>query len=308
MPARKRSVRFKSYAFMLVNAICWGAALIVVKPAFDVTTPFRFLLYRYLIAGLISLPLLFHYLPKIKKPAKAIKTIIPLELLGTTLTLSLLYFGLARTSAIEASMLATTAPIFVTLFGILLLKEREEKHEWIGLGLAFIGTMLLTVLPIFYGSTQFNRISIDGNLFVIGQNIATALYFVLAKKYYKKLPKLFVTTISFYVGLATFFALSVWEAGNLAILFQSIAADFQFPSVWIASIYMATFGSIIGLTAYIKGQDGIEASEAALFTYLEPLVYIPLGIFLLLETVYPIQFISLALIILGVFVAEKRKH
>jgi drug/metabolite transporter (DMT)-like permease len=307
VPARKRSIRFKSYLFLSINALCWGAALIVVKPALEHTTPFRFLLYRYLIAGVVSLPIIFHSLPKLKRPLKAIKTIIPLELIGTTLTLSLLYFGLARTSAIEASLLATTAPIFVTLFGVLLLKEREEKHEGIGLGLAVIGTLLLTMLPMFYGTTQFHRISVEGNLFIIGQNIATALYFVLAKKYYRKLPKLFVASTSFYVGIVTFFALCWWEAGNLTTLYQSILADWQFPSVWLASVYMATFGSIIGLTAYIKGQDGIEASEAAVFTYLEPLVYIPLGILLLQEHIYPIQVVSLGLILLGVIIAEKRR-
>ncbi len=88
--------------------------------------------------------------------------------------------------------------------------------------------------------------------------------------------------------------------------FQAVQADFTHRSVWLASVYMAIFGSIIGLTAYIKGQDGIEASEASLFTYLQPLVFIPAGILLLHETVHPLQIFAMALILFGVYIAEKR--
>ena len=74
----------------------------------------------------------------------------------------------------------------------------------------------------------------------------------------------------------------------------------------VASGYMAIFGSIIGFTAYLKGQEGIEASEATLFTYLQPLIYIPLGILLLNEKVHPVQIGSLFIILFGVIIAEKR--
>jgi drug/metabolite transporter (DMT)-like permease len=309
VPARKKPSRLTSYFFLLINVICWGAALIVVKPAFDVTTPFRFLFYRYGLAVLFSLPLLFHYLPSIKKLKQTLITITLLELFGTTFALSLLYFGLDRTSAIEASLIATTLPIFISVFGVWLLKEKQEKHEIVGLITALAGTLLLTIFPLMYGIMQstVGKVSIQGNLLIVAQNTAIALYYILAKKKYAKLPKLFVTTISFYVGLVSFFILSLFEAGSMGSLQQLIITDWQFPSVWIASGYMALFGSIIGLTAYIKGQDGIEASEASLFTYLDPLVYIPLGILLLGERVFPLQIISVLIILTGVVLAERRR-
>ena len=69
---------------------------------------------------------------------------------------------------------------------------------------------------------------------------------------------------------------------------------------------MAIFGSVIGLIAYIKGQDKIEASEASLFSYLQPLIYLPLGVLLLKENISPQQLIGLGLIIIGVITAEKK--
>jgi drug/metabolite transporter (DMT)-like permease len=306
MARRKKPSRIASYVFMIINTIVWGASLILVKPAFAITTPFRFLFYRYILASTLSLPILIHYLPRIKNLKQALTKITLIEILGGTLALSLLYSGLSMTSAIEASLITTTVPIFVSVLAVMMLKEKEEHHEMVGLIIAFIGTLLLTLLPIFNGHSQLNDISLTGNLLVVGQNIATAFYFVLAKKHYQKMPKFFVAAVSFSVCLITFAPLSIFEAGGITQLLSVMSQDLQHLSVWVASGYMAIFGSIIGFTAYLKGQEGIEASEATLFTYLQPLIYIPLGIWLLSERILPSQIISLVIILLGVIVAEKR--
>lgn len=115
---------------MLLNTICWGAALPLVKPGLEVTTPFRFLFFRFTAATLIILPFLIWQLWKKPQLLTAVPKIIGLELIGTTLALSLLYVGLNHTSALEASLLTTTAPLFITLGGVIFLRERQEKHEW----------------------------------------------------------------------------------------------------------------------------------------------------------------------------------
>lgn len=288
---------------MLVNTVAWGAALPIVKPALSFITPYQFLFYRYIFASLFSLPLLFYYLPKIKHLWKSITTIIILELIGTTLALGMLYEGLSRTSSIQASLIAATTPIFIILGGIWYLREKEEKHEWIGLGLAVIGTLILTIEPMWLGKEQLGSFSFLGNLLIVGQNIATAAYFLLAKKLYKGIPVLFATTISYYVGLVSF-AIIIWLSGNHLDLYH--LTTFNLP-VLFAVIYMATFGSIIGLTAYIKGQQGMEASEASMYTYLQPLVFIPIAIFMLGENVSWLTMISIGLIGCGVWFSEYRQ-
>ena len=308
MARKKKQSRITSYAFMIINTIVWGASLILVKPAFEVTTPFRFLLYRYILASALSLPILIHYLSKIKNLKQALTKITLIELLGGTLALSLLYSGLSMTSAIEASLITTTTPIFVSILAVMILKEKEERHEVVGLTIAFIGTLALTILPIMNGHAQLNNISLTGNLLVVAQNIAVALYYVLAKKHNQQMPKMFVAALSFYVCLITFVPLSAFEAGGISQLISAIGQDLQHISVWVASGYMAIFGSIIGFTSYLKGQEGLEASEATLFSYLQPLVYIPMGILLLNESISLVQVGSLLIILLGVIVAEKRSR
>lgn len=322
---KQTRTRLNSYFFLLINTIVWGLALIIVKPSLEFTTPFRYLLYRYVIAAVCSVPILLYYWPKVKNKFSAIKKVIIVEFFGTVLALSLLYVGLAKTSAIEASFLTTTTPIFVVLGGIFYLREKEETHEWFGLATAFFGTLILTMLPVILNGMSPSGLSLEGNLLIVMQNIAYAIAMVLAKKHYKNLPKLFATGISFYFGIAVFLLLSIFEIGNtrpnisatasgadITTVFtqfiQAVQADFTHRSVWLASVYMAIFSSIIGLTAYIKGQDGIEASEASLFSYLQPLVFIPAAILLLKESVHPLQIFAMIVIFLGVYIAEKRNR
>lgn len=316
MPAKSLPVskhikqsRWVSYGYLLINTICWGAALVVVKPALDYTTPFRFLFYRFGIAGLLSLGFIWHYWPQISHKLKTLKIIILLELVGLTLTLALLYSGLNQTSATEANLIGTTTPLFIVLIGIWWLKEKQTKHEWLGTGLAFLGTILLSILPLWQNSGDKQTFSLTGNLLVVGQNITTAIYFILAKKYYHRLPTLFVASISFWIGIGSFWFLSLQEAGwkNSAWI-QAILTDWSHPSIWIASFYMAIFGSIIGLTAYIQGQAGIEASEASVFWYLQPLVYLPLAAIMLGEKISLWQTLALIIILGGVILTEYHKR
>lgn len=300
------SDRRLAYLLLLINTITWGAALIFVKPALDTTTPFRFLLYRYSAAIFLSLPILLYYLRQHRFRWKQLLTMSVLELVGTTLSLTLLYMGLARTSAVEASMITTTSPIFIVIGGVLFLKEKQQLHETIGMILAFGAAAALVLLPVMEGQSILH-LSLVGNLLVLAQNVTSSAYYLLAKKHYRGVPKLLVSTLSFYIGGLSFLALSLAQS-NFSVLHLagSIATDLSSVDVWFASLYMAIFGSIIGLTAYIKGQELIEASEASVFWYLQPLIYVPLGILLLREKVSPLQVLLLGVILFGVIVAEKR--
>lgn len=304
----KKSRRLKSYGFLLINTVVWSLSFIIVKPAYEFTTPFRYLLYRYLFAILLSLPILLYYVQKrFKLTGRMLWNVLWIETIGTGIALSFVYWGLNYTSAIEANLLTSSMPIFIIFGGIWLLKEKQESHEWKGLALAALGTIILTLIPLLTGeSNMVLRLSLFGNVLILIHNFANMFYFPMAKKYYTKIPKLLATSIGFYVGAIFFLVLSWIEAGSLGKLLTSAQLDLGHTSVWVASGYMALFGSIIGLTAYIKGQDGIEASEAALFNYLQPLIYLPLGVIVLQENLSLWHILGLLLTTTGVYLAEKR--
>lgn len=305
MPATKH--RFRAYVYLLITTVLWGAAFIVVEPALDHTSVFQFLFYRFGIASLIVTPLLFAFVKHATHRSQIWK-IIGIELIGVVIYLPLLYEGLARSTAIETSLLGTTSPLFIIFACVIFLREKLSKQEWLGLTISVIGMLLIAILPILNGNIGLTGVSLEGNLLILLANVVGAVYAILIKSQYKKIPPLFAAAVSFWLGAIAFGVLSMF-AGKLSLveLFTTAFQDWQQPSIAIASLYMAIFGSIIGLTAYIKGQKLIEASEASLFYYLQPLIYLPLGVLLLGEPLNIYQLIGLGVILLGVGISEGRQ-
>ncbi|MBU1085789.1 MAG: DMT family transporter [Candidatus Beckwithbacteria bacterium] len=291
--------RLKAYLALIVVAIVWGAALPIVKPALEFITPAQFLFFRYLLAAPLALPIFIYYFIKLKPKRNLIIKIILLEAF-TYFTLIILYQGLKLTSAIEASLIGATGPIFTVLGGILFLKEKEEKREWLGLIISFFGTIILIVEPLLTGANSSIGLSLNGNLMIIGYNLTWTAYLLIAKKLYQKLPKLFISSFSYQIGLLCFFLINHFNHNSMSLSLLS------HPSVAIAAIYMAVFGSIIGFTLYIYGQNLIEASEACLFTYLQGVVAIPVAIILLNESITWPALLAILIISIGIFLAEYR--
>lgn len=264
------------------------------------------MLGRFFIAGIIALPIIFALKnrPDVKKTFKPsrVMLIVAAEVLGSVLALGALYLGLAKTSSVEANLISSTWPVILTFGGIFLLKEREQKNEYLGLFLAVIGTFILVGRPLLEGQANGH---LTGNLLVLLYSVLNAAYLLLAKKYYHQLNKWAVTFISFWTSAVSIFIVSLYL--NFSPL-EFLTSGLWNLSAWplVAILYMAIFGSIIGLSLYLLGQGLIEASEASLFSYLYPAIGIPASIILLGEAVSPIDIVALAIILVGVYIAEKR--
>lgn len=305
--------RLLAYAALLGSTIAWGLALPVVKKGFaGGLTPTTFLLSRFYLAAIFSLPILFfsRNQPTTKRSLKlsSLVKIILLELLGTVLALFLLYEGVDRTSAIESSLIAASWPILAILGGVIFLHEKEQKHELGGLLLALVGTFILVGRPLL--ANHLSGSTFIGNLLVIGSNLVNAAYVLLAKKIYRPLNLWAVTHISFWVGALSFTAFSLYQGNSpfneISSLFPNLYSLISNPYPLISILYMATFGSIIGLTLYLIGQNKIEASEASLFTFIQPVIALPASVLLLSESVQPLEILGLVIILIGVYLAEKR--
>ncbi len=299
----KLTARQKAYIFLVLNAILWGVSPVIIKDSFDNTTPFRFLFIRFAIASALTLPLFIDYYFKLKNSFfKFLKIIIIGESIGTTLILVLLYIGLNYTSAIEAGLIATTAPIFITIAGVKFLNEKTEKSEIRGLLLALFGSILLALVPLFYNTAL--SLSLLGSSLILLQNMLSGVYSVYLKRYYLKIPKLFVVIVSFWVGFVSFLILSIIESNGVGNLISDIETDLGYTNVIFASSYMAILGSIVAYYLLQKGQSLIEVSEASLFIYIQPLFFIPLAIVWLDESIHIVQVVAMIIILVGVYLAN----
>lgn len=297
---KTRIIRYKAYLALTITAIIWGAAFPIIKPAFEFVTPIQYLYLRFLVAGICALPIfLWYYLRHRPKLAYILK-VLAIELFGLPIPLLLLYYGLDQTSALEASLLGSLTPLFVTIGGITYLREKQSNREWQGLALALFGSILIVLEPLLNGHGVSGS-SISGNLLILGYNALYTIYVLVAKKTYKQKPPVFFGALT-YLGTALIYGLILLANNNvpqLDLLTNS--------SVLIPTLYMAIPGGILAFALYLYGLSKIEASEANLFTYLNGVVAIPVAAMLLHEYPTPVIYLAVALILYGVFRAESKK-
>jgi len=302
-PARK-----SAYFALMATAIIWGFAPPIIKYTLGFITPTSFLFYRFLIAGLILTPLFFIKLKKAKLTSKEIIKYFWLGLLGTPVTLYLLFAGISQTTAIDASVIAITSPILVILGGAFLLKESVNENEKIGIGLTIVGTLAVILQPFLETNFDFGH-HIWGNVLVFCGAITWAGFTLIAKK--QKLDPFILTAFSFLTGTLSMLPFFLWERfflnAHFPLLISSDRFIFSIPLQALFGIfYMAILGSVVAYFAYIDGLAKIEASEAVIFTYLQPVFAIPAAAIFLGEKITFPFLIGASFIGIGLFVCEKR--
>lgn len=290
-----------AYLALLLTVLVWGCAFPIVKPVYDFLTPLQYLYFRFMVAGLVSLPIFLVYYFKVYPKISYIIKVTLLELAGTTLPLLILYEGLAKTSALEASLIGATGPIFVVLGGIWFLHERESKREWQGLALSLLGSLILVVAPLFAHELD-TSISTVGNLYILGYNLLYAVYAVIAKKVYGTKPPIYLGSLT-YLATALIYALFLHYQDSLPAISLLVSNS----SILFPVLYMAIPGGIMAFALHLYATSKIEVSEANLFTYLNGVVAIPAAYFLLGERPSWLTVLAILIISYGVLRAEIKK-
>src|SRR3989344_210719 len=176
------SARWRAYFMLLLVAAIWGFATPIIKYAFDYLSPALFLTYRFFITSLVMIPILILTQPDTFNTLGQLSFadwghLILGGFLGSTLQLGLLFWGLNLTSSLDASLINATSPILVAIAGFTYLQEKITSREKWGLVVAFLGTLIIVLQPLWEGSSLSSG-SILGNLLVLAGTAAWVAYVV----------------------------------------------------------------------------------------------------------------------------------
>lgn len=295
--------RIKAYLLLTTVSLLWGIASPVIKYTLNFIPPYSFLFWRFLLTSLIFLPIFLFFLKKNPIKAKDWPWLIFLGFLSTPLNLILLFVGYEKTTSMDGVLISATAPVFIAIGGALFLKEKVTKIERIGLVIAVIGSLITISQPIFEGNLF--KGSLIGNFLVFISVLAWVVYTLFAKKKAFKYHPVIPTAIGFFVGLITIIPFFVLENRSLTYNFSLLTFNLN---ALLGILYMVLFSSVVAYTLYLYGVDLIEASEAALFAYLQPIFAAPFALWWLGEKITLTFFLGALLISLGVVISEARKE
>jgi drug/metabolite transporter (DMT)-like permease len=199
-------------------------------------------------------------------------------LLQTSIYFSLQYAGIQLTSASNTSVIVNVRPVFVAILSAILLHEALTMRKAAGILVAFAGIVILTTKGSL-ATISLNASHVKGDFLILLNAISGALGIVVNKRvlgHYRPFPAMVYTQTFGALGL---FPLAVLEiARGRSFLTAS-------PMPWLLLLYQALFSTIVAHLLWNRALARMEASRAAVFIYIAPLVTSVLSHVLLGETI-----------------------
>lgn len=282
-------------ALICANFI-WGAASPIFKVALQNITPFTLAFLRFYFAALIFLP--FTYKDLLVKKKDWLNLFL-LSLFGIFINITFFFFGLKQSPAINAPIIASSGPIFIYLFSIFFLKEKPHPRILFGTMISLSGVLLIVGQPILQQGLNGELV---GNLFFILATLGSVGHVIFSKEILANNKAKTITFWSFVIGSYLFFPFFI----NEVIKYNPLSTlDWRGVMGLIFGIFLS---SALAYFLYEWSLQILQAQEAGLFMYLDPIAAIIIAIPLLGETISVIFMLGSLLVFGGIYIAENRIH
>lgn len=294
----QKTVSFFSWFLFILLSVIWGSSFILMKLGlYDadgnaVLSAYQVAALRMLAAGLCLLPFIVKAIREI--PRQKLKFIVLSGLLGSFFPAFL--FCIAETqidSALAGSLNALT-PVFVILIGFFVYHTKVSRNNIVGVSIALAGCFLL-LLAKYNGS--------GGNWLYTGYVIiATILYGInvnVVKNRLQQIGSINIATIAF-VSLIIPALLVLFFTGY----FKLPLGNTVYLKATGASALLGAAGTAIASVLFYMLVKRSGALFGSMVTYGIPFIAILWGVYYG-ETVTMPQLISLAIILAGVYIANK---
>lgn len=274
---------------LLFCTMFWGFAFVAQKSAMGSMGPLSFAGVRYIIGGLLVLPLAIW-------EWRRRRTVLSPAQWGLVGVLCLAFFfgswlqqaGLATTTATNAGFLTGLYVFFVPVIGFFVFRSRPHPVVYVGVPLALIGIYFLNG----GGIDSFN----GGDWLVVISAVFWAMH-VLTLGHLARVTGLpiFVSAISFLVAgtLATAIAVPL-EAPTMT----------QISGAWMQLAYAAVLSTAVGFTLQAIGQQYVPSANAAIILSAESLFAALGGALFLGDRLPAVGYAGATLLFLAILMVE----
>ena len=296
--------RARVWTALWVVYIVWGstylAIRVVVHPSHGAgLPPLLAAAVRFGVAGLVMLA------ATVRRPAAdgrpdplGRKQWIAAAIVGTSLLLGgngLVSLAEKRVASGPAAVIIATVPIWAALVGALAGQERVSLRHGAGLGLGFAGVAALVV------GAGGGRADVTGVLVLVGAALSWAAGSVWSRTAPLVRRPLVMTAMEMLCGgvACALAGVATGEVGQLHL-------DRVPAQSWLAIVYLAIVGSMVGYTAYVWLLGNAPLSLVTTYAYVNPLVAVLLGALLLHEHLTARTAIATVAIVSGVVLMVRR--
>ena len=217
--------------------------------------------------------------------------------LGMALNMLCFFKGIELSTPINSAVLITLTPILVFIFSAILIKETLLLPRIVGVGLGFVGAL---VLILFGSEIRQDAPNIPlGTLLFLFNATAFGMYLVLVKSLSAKYTTVHLLKWLFSIGFLMSLPVTYKEFNAVSWTSLPFEAIWRFAYVVVGTTFLTYL-----LNVYALKQ--LKASTIGVFTYLQPLIGIGYAIFVGADAFTPSKLIAAIGVLVGVYLVTKR--
>lgn len=201
-----------------------------------------------------------------------------------------LFWGQRYTTAINSSMIMSSAPLLTMLLG-LFAGEKIFLRQGIGMLLGTLGCMMVIGVVTEHG-VAYSPVSFRGDLLVLLSALSWSIASVYAKRIVTAENDFAVTVWSMLFASLSLLVISFCRPGGLMLP--------QSPAVWWLLLYLAVFPTALGFYAWNAAMGRISLTLVTIMQYLTPIMTILMAWRLLGESLTLFEIAGAVLVLLGI--------
>ncbi len=288
------------HASMIVLVVFWGLAFVAIKQALVHMSWITLTFLRFATADVLFVAYLAGTRQVRSLPhGKDLGMLALLAFFGFTGYHLFLNLGESDpgVTAGTAALIIASAPAFIALFAITLLKERLRRLQAAGIALAFAGLAMMTFLA--NPGSQFEFRASAGALAVVPPAIFAALYAVLGKGHLRRYPPFTFVAWTLLIGTVLLLPVVLLTGTAFVLDLATVGLD-----GWMPVLYLGIFPTFVAYGIWFRALARLPAASAGAYIYVSTLVAVVGGIEILGETLSLAAIAGGGMVIAGVALAQ----
>ena len=294
MGALTQSLRVSPYLLLILTTLFWSGNFVLGRAVREAVPPIALSFWRWAVALLILLPFVWPRLtaqwPLLKRHWRVLTG---LALLGVANFNTFVYIGLQTTTATNALILISTAPVLIVALSFVALGLTVSRRQALGIALSLAGVLVIVTrgdLAVLL-ALQFNR----GDAWVFAAVLSWALYSVYLKWRPAGIDPLAFLAATIGIGVLLLTPVYLWD---IVVSGARLAIN----RVTVASVaYVAVFPSVLAYIFWNQAVAELGANRTGQFLHLMPAFGAILSVLFLGEKLYLFHLTGIGLIAVGIY-------
>ena len=282
--------------WLLMMLVLWSGNYVAGKIALRTLDPIALVCLRLQLAALLMLAI--YFTRPARQPLRLADAwpFLYLGFFGVVINQGLFTVGLNYTTSNHSAVLIAIGPIIILLLARALKLETFTAAKVAGMAISFVGVYLLETEQ---GSPAHSPL-LMGDIITFGGVIGFAIYAVLGKRVVAQYDAIALNTFNCVAAALLLFPLTIRQVIHLDWHSVSLGG-------WLGMIYMAVGSSVAAYTIFYWVLRYMTASRVGAVSYFQPVIVILLSMAFLGERPSRLLLEGTALVLLGVFLAERGK-